>query len=95
MGRDAVYALNEDGTINAKPNIYGGRAQTASVAQWPHWCVYVAWILTWLAVITSGFFTIMYSFEWGRDKANSWLTSMMLSFGQSVFVVQPLKVRLL
>ncbi|XP_078495959.1 uncharacterized protein LOC100175984 [Ciona intestinalis] len=94
VGCEAVYKINEDGTINAKPNI-GAQDAPVPPSQWPHWCVYIAWTLTSVAVILSGFFSIMYSFEWGKDKANRWLSNMMLSFWQSVFIVQPIKVVLL
>ena len=33
--------------------------------------------------------------EWGAKRANEWLTTMMLSFGQSVLVIDPLKVFLI
>lgn len=33
--------------------------------------------------------------EWGKDRSNSWLTSMFFSFFQSLLVVDPLKVFLL
>lgn len=45
------------------------------------------------SIITPGFFTILYSMEWGKEKANEWLTTFLMSFFQSVIVVQPLKVR--
>jgi len=45
------------------------------------------------SVIAPAFFTILYSMEWGKTKANEWLTTFVLSFFQSVIVVQPIKVR--
>ena len=33
--------------------------------------------------------------EWGAQRANEWLITMMLSFGQSVLVIDPLKVLLI
>lgn len=59
----------------------------------PWWCVYVAWCLVFLLVATSGFFTILYSFEWGREKSLSWLISFLFSFFESILLVQPIKVR--
>jgi hypothetical protein len=38
------------------------------------------------------FFIILYSMEWGKDRSNAWLATMMLSFFQSVLVVDPVKV---
>lgn len=33
--------------------------------------------------------------QWGKDKSNQWLLTFLLSFFQSVIVVQPVKVLLL
>ena len=33
--------------------------------------------------------------EWGAARANEWLITMMLSFGQSVLVIDPFKVFLI
>nr|XP_032832806.1 polycystic kidney disease protein 1-like 2 [Petromyzon marinus] len=53
---------------------------------------FVAWSLVFLSVVTSGFFTILYSMEWGPDKANLWLRVFIMSFFQSIIIVQPVKV---
>ena len=45
------------------------------------------------SIVSSGFFTILYSMQWGKEKANEWLTTFVLSFFQSVVIVQPIKVR--
>ncbi|OWF47600.1 Polycystic kidney disease and receptor for egg jelly-related protein [Mizuhopecten yessoensis] len=58
----------------------------------PHWCIYIAWVLCFFSITSSGFFTILYSMEWGPEKANEWLTTFLMSFFQSVLVVQPIKV---
>lgn len=49
--------------------------------------------MVFLSVTTSAFFIILYSMEWGADKANDWLVTFVMSFFQSVVVVQPVKVR--
>jgi len=33
--------------------------------------------------------------EWGTKRANEWLITMILSFGQSILVIDPLKVFLI
>lgn len=48
-----------------------------------------------LSILTCSFFIILYSMEWGSKRANEWLTTMMLSFGQSVLVIDPFKVFLI
>ena len=59
---------------------------------WPWWVVIIAWILVFLTVSLGGFFTLLYSFEWGGDKSAAWLTAFVLSFFQSVMIIQPIKV---
>ncbi|CAH1794576.1 unnamed protein product [Owenia fusiformis] len=61
----------------------------------PWWCVYIAWAVCFLSCAGSAFFTILYSLEWGKEKAEEWLTTFLLSFFQNVIVVQPIKVFLL
>ncbi|XP_061419707.1 polycystin-1-like protein 2 isoform X1 [Lethenteron reissneri] len=58
---------------------------------WPGGCRCVAWCLVVLAVLSSGFFTILYSMEWGPEKANRWLIRFFSSFLISVILVQPMK----
>ena len=59
----------------------------------PHWCIYIAYVLVFLAVASSAFFTVLYAFQWGRTKSEEWLVTFFLSFSESVFVMQPVKVR--
>ena len=60
----------------------------------PYWCVFVAYILVVLSVTAGAFFTILYAFEWGKEKSEEWLVTFVLSFLQSVLLVQPIKVSL-
>ncbi|XP_019617787.1 PREDICTED: polycystic kidney disease protein 1-like 2 [Branchiostoma belcheri] len=62
---------------------------TSSGLQLPYWSVYVAWTLLVLTTLASGFFLMLYSMEWGRDKSTQWLTAFGLSFLQSMVVFQP------
>jgi hypothetical protein len=48
-----------------------------------------------LSICTCSFFIILYSLEWGAKRANEWLITMILSFGQSILVIDPLKVFLI
>lgn len=45
-----------------------------------------------LSILGAGFFTILYSMEWGPEKSADWLTTFLLSFFQSVIIIQPVKV---
>ena len=60
--------------------------------RFPHWVIYIAYTLIVLSVACGAFFTILYAFEWGKQKSTEWLVTFMLSFFQSVVLIQPLKV---
>lgn len=61
----------------------------------PHWVTYIAWALTILTNLAACFFIILYALDWGEERANKWLSSLLLSTIQSVFFVQPIKVNIL
>ena len=61
----------------------------------PFWCIYIAWFMVALSILVSAFFTILYSFQWGRVKSTHWLTTFLLSFVESVILIQPVKVSLI
>jgi len=50
--------------------------------------------VVFLSVVLSGFFTVLYSMQWGHTKSVDWLTTFLLSMVQSIVFVQPVKVRL-
>ncbi|XP_069123236.1 polycystin family receptor for egg jelly-like isoform X2 [Argopecten irradians] len=58
----------------------------------PAWSRYIAITIVFLAVISSAFFLILYSMEWGKDKSEEWLTTFVFSFVESLLVVDPFKV---
>lgn len=58
----------------------------------PHWVTYIAWAIAILAVLSSAFFLILYSMQWGIPKSEEWLTTFVLSFFESLIMVDPVKV---
>ena len=60
----------------------------------PHFFIYFAWILCFLTTLTAATFTLFYSLMWGKEIAEQWLSSILISNGQDIFVVQPTKVML-
>lgn len=60
----------------------------------PWWCVLVGWLLVAATSGVAVFFTMLYGLHYGRTSSLKWLISMAVSFVESVFVTQPLKVRL-
>lgn len=61
----------------------------------PHWCIYIAYVLVAISSLTCGFFCMLYGFTFGKEKSTKWLTSMLVSFFQSTLVIQPFKVLLI
>ncbi|KAI5608598.1 polycystic kidney disease protein 1-like 2, partial [Silurus asotus] len=58
----------------------------------PWWFVFVGWILVAATSGVSAYFTMMYGLTYGMDRSISWLISMVVSFFESLFITQPLKV---
>ena len=58
----------------------------------PHFCVYIGWFLCFVTTLTAATFTLFYSLMWGKEIAEQWLASILISNGQDIFVVQPTKV---
>ena len=60
----------------------------------PHFCIYMAWFLCFMTTVTAAAFTLFYSLMWGKEVAEQWLASILISNGQDIFVTQPTKVML-
>eukprot|EP00063_Salmo_salar_P007506 XP_013982341.1 PREDICTED: polycystic kidney disease protein 1-like 2 [Salmo salar] len=58
----------------------------------PWWFVFIGWILVAATSGVSGYFTMMYGLTYGKDRSINWLISMVVSFFQSLLIIQPLKV---
>uniref|UniRef100_A0A670IRP6 Polycystin 1 like 2/pseudo n=1 Tax=Podarcis muralis TaxID=64176 RepID=A0A670IRP6_PODMU len=58
----------------------------------PCWCVFIGWSLVAITSGVSGFFTMLYGLHYGKDNSIKWLISMAISFFESLFITQPLKV---
>lgn len=55
---------------------------------------YFAWVLCFVSVLTSAFFTLSYSLQWGSERSQQWLLSFFVSFIQDAAISQPVKVAL-
>ncbi|KAL4240289.1 polycystic kidney disease protein 1-like [Mactra antiquata] len=60
--------------------------------RFPHAVVYIAWLLVISGSVLSAFFVMLYSMEWGKQKSEEWVTTFLLSFVESVFCLDPIKV---
>ena len=60
----------------------------------PHFCVFIAWFLCFSTTLTAAAFTVFYSLMWGKEVAEQWPSSILISSCQDIFVLQPTKVLL-
>ena len=58
----------------------------------PWWCIFLPWLMVVLTTVTCAFFTILYTFNFGRHKSLKWLRSLFTSFVSDVFFNQPLTI---
>ena len=58
----------------------------------PWWFVFVGWLLVAATSGVSAYFTMIYGLTYGLERSVSWLISMVVSFFESIFITQPLKV---
>ena len=61
----------------------------------PRFFVYIWYILSFAGIVSSAFFTILYSMQFGKEKSNRWLTNALVTFFQDVIILQPVKVAIL
>ena len=66
-----------------------------SNCRFPHWFIFVAWLLCIITIAVSASITFFYSLQWGKTISNEWLSSMLVSFTEDLFVLQPVKVCLI
>lgn len=69
--------------------------EVKSIGCFPHFCVFIGWALCLMTSLVSAAFVVFYSLMWGKEVANQWLASVMISFFQDVILIQPIKVVLL
>ena len=77
------------GSPSPEESVSGDSAKKGGL---PWWFVFVGWILVIATSGVSGYFTMMYGLTYGKDRSISWLISMVVSFFESLFITQPLKV---
>lgn len=60
----------------------------------PWYGVIFGYILVGVCIVNGGWWSYLYSMQWGKEISNSWLMSLALSLFTSILVMQPLKVRI-
>ncbi|KAL7978824.1 hypothetical protein Chor_013313, partial [Crotalus horridus] len=74
------------------PSLPGDSKKELTPKGLPGWFMFVGWFLVILTSGVSGFFTMLYGLHYGKDNSIKWLISMAISFFESLFITQPLKV---
>ena len=60
----------------------------------PWWVSIIAWTLALIASVVSGFFVILYTFQFGPEKTKAWCVSVLTSFFFGLLLEQPVKILL-
>ncbi|XP_072925767.1 polycystin-1-like protein 2, partial [Hemitrygon akajei] len=84
----------DDDTSTKGESLPGSEKKSFSLERLPWWFVYIGWFLVFVTSGISAFFTMLYSFDYGKEQSTQWLVSMIVSFLESIFIIQPLKVLL-
>lgn len=58
----------------------------------PWWSMSLAYLLIFLSISVSSYFTFMYSIVWGKELALKWLLSIAINVVLSIILIQPVKV---
>ena len=56
----------------------------------PRWFIVVGWFLCLTASVSSAVFAVLYSFEWGAERANRWFLSVGISLLQEILLTGPI-----
>ncbi|XP_057257928.1 polycystic kidney disease protein 1-like 3 [Pezoporus wallicus] len=78
--------------LSLTPSSSSDGKKSSSFKGLPWWFVFIAWFLVAATSGVSGFFTMLYGLHYGKENSIKWLISMAISFLESLFITQPLKV---
>ncbi|XP_067853682.1 polycystin-1-like protein 2 [Heptranchias perlo] len=90
----AVVDSDDSGFSNKREVTHRSEKKSFHLERLPWWFIYIGWVLVFATSGVSAFFTMLYSLDYGKKKSIQWLISMIVSFLQSVFIIQPIKVLL-
>ncbi|NXK49451.1 PK1L2 protein, partial [Chauna torquata] len=79
-------------SLSISESFSGDGKKSSSSKGLPWWFVFIAWFLVAATSGVSGFFTMLYGLHYGKENSIKWLISMAISFFESLFITQPLKV---
>jgi len=90
---------------NSKPTFgkYCGKVYRVTEEEGPndnekplhHVFVYIAWFLCFATAVTSATVVFFYSLMWGKETADEWLSSIVLSITMDILAIQPVRLVIL
>ncbi|CAF1071686.1 unnamed protein product [Adineta steineri] len=90
--RDAIYKIKQQKQPISEKEIIKSNKNKRLSLNFPWWCLFIAYGLSFLLTVVSIFFIIVRGIEFGDLKIQKWLTSLLTGFFSSIFFIQPLKV---
>jgi hypothetical protein len=86
----ALYKIKPNLQIN---DVDQKKIKGKSSLKFPWWCIFIAYGLCLILVGVSIIFLIARGIEFGDEKTQKWLTSILSGFFSSILLTQPLKVK--
>ena len=85
---------NRKEEMNLEKQKYSAIEKKIKSLRFPWWCKIIAYILSHILMAASSALVIIKGIEFGDQMVGKWLTSLLIAFLSSIFLTQPLKVRL-
>ena len=83
--------IDEEGQQPAEAEIQDKKKKKSEL-KFPWWFKIFAYMLSFAFAAVSLFFTIVKGIEFGDEKVQKWLTSLLISFFTSLLLTQPIQV---
>ncbi|XP_065671429.1 uncharacterized protein LOC100203937 isoform X14 [Hydra vulgaris] len=68
------------------------KAQVKKPFYFPHWFLYIAWIICIATILGLGYVILLYGMSFGNKKSLDWLASICLGLIHDIIVMQPIKI---
>ncbi|XP_022779915.1 polycystic kidney disease protein 1-like 2 isoform X2 [Stylophora pistillata] len=82
---------NENKEMALQSNSHKKLARKSDIS-FPHWFIFVPWLLCFLLSTCTASFVVFYSLQWGADKSEQWLVSVAMSVVLDIFVSKPVQI---
>ncbi|XP_047139597.1 polycystin-1-like protein 2 isoform X2 [Hydra vulgaris] len=67
-------------------------SQTKKPFYFPHWFLYISWIICITTILGLGYVILLYGMAFGNKKSLDWLTSISLGLVHDIILLQPMKI---